>query len=587
MVRARGRRPAALAIVLAALAASCARQEDPSTNLVVIGIDTLRADHVGCYGYRRPTSPHIDALARDGVLFTTAVSQAPWTLPAFASIMTGLLPSHHRAGEGKLPYVSALGPDAETLAATLARQGFVTAGFVSNVWVGADTGLDRGFATHRMSQQPAEAVDRAIAWLGSRPAGRFFLFVHIYDPHAPYTPPDEDVAPFVTAGYEGPFQRQFPTVWKGGVPDMAVDPRWSPADRQRIVDLYDGEIHYADRLVGRLLEALDRLHLADETLVVVVADHGEELFDHRRLGHSHTLYDELLRVPLVLRFPHASLRGRVTRQVRSMDLFPTLLEALRVPVPSGLDGVSLLPLARGEPDAVSPAAFAESVVQGEDVGAQAIRLQGEKLILFPSQDRSTYYDLSVDPHEQLDLAATKADRVGDLAATLAQALPPLVDGYYLTAIGRHDHDLHLRATCADGFTDVTSLHTEDDDRVTLADDGRTLEIDFHLRPRPSATVRHDLDGVRFRTGGAAPITFAEGTLDGTPLPPAPPPTELLTGTDPTLPGTADVVRYPVLPARLNDADFGVSFQLVRPNTPAAAQLAPGDVERLRALGYAE
>ena len=123
--------------------------------------------------------------------------------------------------------------------------------------------------------------------------------------------------------------------------------------------------------------------------------------------------------------------------------------------------------------------------------------------------------------------------------------------------------------------------------MTLADDGRGLEIDFHLRPRASPAARHDLDGVRFRTRDAAPITFAEGTLDGTPLPPAPRPTDRPTRTDPTLPGAADVVGYLVLPARLNDADFGVSFQLVRPKAPAAAQLAPDDVERLRALGYAE
>jgi hypothetical protein len=192
------------------------------------------------------------------------------------------------------------------------------------------------------------------------------------------------------------------------------------------------------------------------------------------------------------------------------------------------------------------------------------------------------------------LAATLVGGCGgeaarELEATLAQRLPAVVDGFYLTAVGRHDHDLHVRVTCADGFADVTSLHTEEDDRMTLADDGRTLEIDLRLRPRPGASSRHDLDGVRFRARGDAPVTLAEGTLDGVVLARAPAPLDDRMRPDepPTLPEEAEVVRYPLLPRRFDETDFGVAFQLVRPSTPAAATLGPDAVDRLRALGYVE
>jgi len=331
-------RPRGAWLLVALAVAGCdapAPPRFPRANVVLVGIDTLRADHLGCYGYTRPTSPRIDALASESVVFTTAVASAPWTLPSFASILTGLLPSHHRAGEGTLPYVSALDASHDTLGVVLQRAGYQTASFVSNVWVGKDVGLDRGFDVHAFDPAPSATVERAITWLSARTADPFFLFVHVFDPYAPYTPPPQHARLFTAPEYDGPFRTAFPTVWENGVPVMTVDRKWSAADRAQIVSLYDGEIHYADSLVGRLLDKLRALGMIERTIVIIVSDHGEEFFDHGRLGHSHTLYDELLLVPLVIRFPSASHHGRITRQVRSMDIFPTVLDAVGLPVPPG------------------------------------------------------------------------------------------------------------------------------------------------------------------------------------------------------------------------------------------------------------
>jgi len=547
----------------------------PGANVVLVGIDTLRADHLGCYGYSRPTSPRIDALASEGVVFTTAVASAPWTLPSFASILTGLLPSHHRAGEGTPPYVSALDATHDTLGTVLQRAGYRTASFVSNVWVGRDVGLDRGFDVHAFDPAPSATMDRALVWLSEHSAEPFFLFVHLFDPHAPYTPPPEHARLFSAPGYEGPFRTAFPTVWANGAPVMKVDPTWSAADRARIVDLYDGEIHYADSLVGRLLDTLRALGVTERTIVIVVSDHGEEFFDHGQLGHSHTLYDELLLVPLVIRFPSAQHRGRVTRQVRSMDIFPTILDALGRPLPPGLDATSLMPLVVRHDDGAAPApAFAEFPSQGPDPGAKALRLPREKIIAFPVTGITSYFDLVHDPGEHRNVAIQHEERVRALSAVLDDELLAPMAGYHLFAFGREAHDLHVRLDCADGFLDAAVVDADAGDRASVAPDGRSLDVDLRLRPHPGPIQAQYLDGVRFRTRGDAAVTVATATLDGEPLA-----LEKI--------GKPRVVPYAGVPRELRNADFALSFQLVRRHEARPADLGADAVSRLRALGYVQ
>jgi hypothetical protein len=312
----------------------------------------------------------------------------------------------------------------------------------------------------------------------------------------------------------------------------------------------------------------------DETVVAVVSDHGEELFEHRKLGHSHTLFDELLLVPLVIRFPGGRVHGRVPQQVRTMDLFPTLLDAVGLPVPSGLDATTLLPLLHGRGSPPLPA-FAEFVSQGPDPGAKALRLPAEKLIVSPASGLRAYFDLAADPGEQRNVAARHDERVRALAVTLEQELLAPVAGFYVFAVGREAHDVRLRLESDGGFVDVAALHGDEGDRVALSADGRALDVEMHVRPRPSPVAAHDLDGVRFRTRTDATVRLKSATVDGEPV-----------GREVLAPEPL-VVPYPAAPRDRGARDLILSFQLVRPPERRPATLDAGSVERLRALGYVE
>jgi arylsulfatase A-like enzyme len=557
------------------------------TNVLIVAIDTLRADHLGCYGYPRPTSPRIDALSREAVVFRTAVSQSPWTLPAFASMFTGLTPSRHRAGEGHFSAnavqmsggVSSLATDHETLATVLKRAGYRTGSFVSNAYVSAAVGLARGFDDHLCADDSRGAVEAALAWLETHHDGKFFLFLHLIDPHSPYTPPPEYAALFDSK----PF-----TPARPGMP--AMDP--AEARRRVFVDRYDGEVRTADAFTGRALDALDRLGLTEQTLIVVTADHGEELYDHGRTGHGYALFDEQLLVPLIIRFPGGTPRREIGRQVRTMDLFPTLLDALGIDAPPGIDGVSLMPLVRGEP---GPSeldwAIAEYLLSSPQ--ERALRTQAAKLVVTPATGATQLFDLETDPGERKDVAAARPDEVARLQAEFDKRLaagregPHVLKGFHLLASsGTADIRLKARFECRCRFTGVIPYETEGDDTYALADDGHTLDIEFHLRGDP-----RDDDGIRFTTDGAGDVVLRFLEQDGRPLPAErltlgvsqwvpfdPYPLQMQPG-DPRL-----VVTYSRFPVPARDGQPLVALQFVR-QTPPIAELDERTRDNLRALGY--
>jgi arylsulfatase A-like enzyme len=560
----------------------------PGANVVLIGIDTLRADHLGCYGYRRPTSPRLDGLARDSVVFTTAISQAPWTLPAFASIFTGLLPSSHRAGEGKQLNVSSLDPSHDTLATVLKRAGYRTGSFVSNGYVGKDVGMAAGFDDFGAKMLAIGAAEGAVEWLRAHGRERFFLFLHIVDPHQPYSPSPEHAAPFLDASYRGPVGTSF-AGW--------ANPSWNDADRRRVIDLYDGEVHFADSLVGRVVDTLAALGVTQKTIVVVTSDHGEELFEHGGIGHGHTLFDELLHVPLIVHLPEGRPRGQIAHQVRSMDLFPTLLDALGLPVPAGLDAVSLLPMMRGEPpNPETETALAEYVVVEPE--RKAIRQRDRKLILDPAAGSATLFDLSADPHEQQDIAAKSPERTAELRARLEHRLLTSVEGFHLLVRGgREAHRLTAALRTSGRFQNVGLYNPEADDRYTLSEDGRGLEVVLAVGARTHRPLFNqdvdDEDGVHFRIaeGAAVEVTLQ---LDGAPMPSSqvavgasgeasagPPPWRLDAG-DARL-----VVPFPRLPAATDDGTLHVALLFVRRPPPPLATMDEKTRESLRALGYIE
>jgi arylsulfatase A-like enzyme/tetratricopeptide (TPR) repeat protein len=399
-----------VAVTLLTLAVGCRSRGSESSaavpssrpNVLLVTIDTLRADHVGSYGYHDASTPTLDDLARRGVRFETAVAHAPLTGPSHASILTGLTPLGHgfRNNSGFI-----LAPHVKTVAQDFRNAGYHTAGFVSGFPLDRRFGFNRGFETYddhlpkgndrrrtpyveRFADATTDAVLRWLAAGSSRaapPAAPWFLWVHYYDPHAPYEPP---------------------------VADLADRYRQSP---------YDGEIAFVDRQLGRLLQALDVSGETGRTIVLVTADHGESLGEHGEGTHGIFLYDATLRVPWIMAGPQIA-PGRVSRTVaRSIDVLPTLLDYAGLPQPSDVDGRSLRRAAGGEQMSDAPA-YAESLYPELELGwapLHAWRTAGLKFIKAPHPE---LYDLENDPSEKTNRVAEQGARVSELSSKLEVAL---------------------------------------------------------------------------------------------------------------------------------------------------------------------
>jgi len=308
-----------------------ARDRDPANagggaprGVLLISIDTLRRDRLGCYGSPRRVSPEIDRLARDAALFETCIAPSSWTLPSHVSMHTGLDPSMHRVtGDEKR-----LGASRLTTAELLRRAGFATAGFVTHYYVSGDYGLDRGFESFTYHQElPAAAMcERAGDWIAAHDDRPFFCFLHLFDPHWDYEPPApylEVVGGRAARDYRGPVDGRFDPLQPWIDPATVI----APADFAHALDLYDGEIAAVDAALGRLFARLDELGLAERTLVIVTSDHGEEFRDHGSFGHGHSLYEETVRVPLVVRAPGAGARvaGGGRDAAATIDIAPTIV----------------------------------------------------------------------------------------------------------------------------------------------------------------------------------------------------------------------------------------------------------------------
>jgi choline-sulfatase len=351
-------------------------------NVVLVTIDTLRADHVGAYGHASAETPTIDRLAREGVLLEDAVVQVPQTRPSHTSIFTGRYPYEHGIRDN---YSAPLAAGTPTMASILRQQGWDTGGFIGAYPVSRPSGLDRGFAVFddpfaagdattreaRTERRAKEVVDKALAWLARPRTGPFFAWVHLFDPHAPYEAP----APYGARHARSP---------------------------------YDGEVAYADAQLGRILAWLDEKGLRGRTLVVVTSDHGEGLGEHGEDEHMFFVYDSTLRVPLVLSWPgRLPANARVGGQFRSVDLLATVLDLLGVPAPptSGASRASFLRPGAKIPDNES---YAESLYGQLHFGyapLRALRGEGWKLIDVP---RPELYRLAEDPHETRNLVEQRA-----------------------------------------------------------------------------------------------------------------------------------------------------------------------------------
>lgn len=412
-----------LAVLLAALAWAFSKGRGPARPrlILLVSIDTLRADHLGCYGYDRPTSPHLDALAREGVLFEDVSSPSPWTLPAHASLLTGLYPSHHtlKSHERFLP--TAL----PTLAMLLAREGFVTAAVVNSHNLSSRYGLDRGFQHFRYVEETAEQrepsraiTDQAVEWLGRYGRGPLFVFVHYYDVHSDYRSQPR---------YERLFVRPYTGRADGTTAQLAAAREGGAAfdeeDAAHLVDLYDAGIRQMDEELERLWAFLRTSGLRADALIAVTSDHGEEFLERGGVLHGRTQFQEVVRVPLLVVGPGVGAGRRVTEPISLVDVAPTLLAVAAAPAPAPLDGRSLRPLL--EPGGHAVAARAERPIFGEadhnneqeDI-TRMVRQGRYKLHHNRLTKAFALFDLEADPAERADLSVTRPH----MASTLRRAL---------------------------------------------------------------------------------------------------------------------------------------------------------------------
>lgn len=366
-------------------------------HVVFVTIDTLRADRLGCYGNASVATPHMDGIARQGALAEDATVHVPLTRPSHMSIFTGLFPAEHGVRDNVSP---ALGAEIPLLAEVLQKAGFATAAFVSSIVVSRQSGLARGFDTYSdrflVEADDARFLDQiqkrgdgptaeAITWLESHRTGRLFLWLHLYDPHDPYEPPE-------------PYASRY-------------------ADRP-----YDGEVAWSDELVGRLDAALERLGLRNDTLLVVTSDHGEGLGEHGEAVHGYFLYETTLHVPLLVRGPGVPAGTRVGTTFRSVDLFPTALDLLGLAPLPRLSGRSQADALRGGAQAASEPTYAESLTPLLHYGWSDLRALREGRFKYIQAPRPELYDLKDDPHEAHNLIGTAAPRAEALRSALARRL---------------------------------------------------------------------------------------------------------------------------------------------------------------------
>src|SRR3954470_10851965 len=376
-------------------------------NILLISIDTLRADHVGAYGYAAAQTPTLDALARRGLRFTHASTVTPLTLPAHASLMTGTFPVWHGVRDNGSFYVA---EDQVTLAEALRSRGYRTGGFVGayvldHRW-GIAQGFDRYFDNFDLSryemaagldaaQRPgSEVVDQALPWLAENHDRPFFAWVHLYDPHSPYVPPE-------------PYRSRFPATLEGA---------------------YDGEIAATDAQVGRLIDFLTTSGRLANTVVVVVGDHGESLGEHGEQQHGFFVYDASVRIPLIVAGPRVPARA-VPDQVRIVDVMPTILELTGVAAPSAVQGVSLMPLGRGERRDLL--GYSETWYPRYHYGWSELTAVRDGRYKFIAAPRRELYDTQADPGELHDVAASNPRvaaalerALGEMTAKLAVAATP-------------------------------------------------------------------------------------------------------------------------------------------------------------------
>lgn len=475
--------------------------------VIIYLVDTLRADHTNPYGYARDTTPELSKFATDAVVFESGITAASWTKPAVGSLLTSQLPGQHGAVQLRDP----LDPRQVTLAEMLKAKGYVTGASISNsVIYSAHTNFEKGFeyfaGLHGANDRPSKVVeagpvvDAALQWLAMRSGLPTFLYVHTMDPHVPYTPPP----PFDTKYAPRPEPPEHP----------GQDPRYDykePLDRERLIAQYDGEIAYGDQEFGRFIRELKARGLYDDAMIVFLADHGEEFQDHGQWLHGRSVFDELVRVPYIVKFPGNRHAGtRIEQQVRTVDILPSVLQEMGLPVPPApaIVGVPIQPVIAGnapEPNAVSEISHRGYVAYGIHGGQKK---RDKYIWRFSPEEDELYFDLRRDPLEKENRLSAARERSRELKSALELQMAPSQYQHHLKLVGDGTYVLDLRSG---GFLDgVETASFGAADRAVVADGKHSLHVE----------VRVKADSARELTLGVRPMgapIWVSGTRDGRPL----------------------------------------------------------------------
>jgi arylsulfatase A-like enzyme len=488
----------------------------PAPNLLIYLVDTLRRDHVGVYGYERDTTPRLDAFARDAVVFDDARTPTSWTRPATATLLTGLYPNRH----GAITRTNKLDPRVTLLGTWLQQAGYHTAAFVTNPNVVRVWGFDQGFA-HFQEMGSADMIVRSdrvthllLKHMEAAPATPFFYYAHTMDPHEPYDP-----AP--------PFDRTWPRTEEATLLPNQIKSA-SPAQLDDMIAAYDGEIAFNDHQFGLILDRLKAQGLYDDTLIIFTSDHGEEFLEHGYGGHGSTLFDDQLRIPLVIKFPRNAHAGTVVRQrVSLLDIAPTVLAEAGVTRPDGLEGTDLVELLSGAEQPQRPLFLDLDLVNhGKTNFIQGVMLGSYKYLRAHAPVRvSRLFDLGEDPGEKSNLFADMP--------RLAQELGNMVDGHMSQAAGgihlwlvndpssnERVFEGTLRTTGR--FVQFRTLQLEKGDTAALTDNDTvvTFRCALRNRPHPQWQVPRflvDDDRITFRVEPRdAEVTVERFLIDGEP-----------------------------------------------------------------------
>ena len=398
--------------------------EPTPQHVILIVVDTMRRDALGCYGNPRQPTPHMDRIAAEGVRFDTAISTSGWTLPAIGSLLTGAWPTIH-GGHGKIVDLSPLREEIPTAPEVLQANGMRTLGVANAAFVSPLLGFSRGFDVfdhrHAFNQdirRADETVDDALHMMRAQPEEPSFVFIHLFDPHLDYDPPPGYAFKY-TDGRTAPTPPL--SLQQCGVMGLATGTgRPTQEDADYVRGIYDAEMNFIDVQIGRLVDELKRMGIYDETLLVITSDHGEEFWEHQQFEHGHTLYDELVRIPLIVKPPSDFVPAQrvVSSQVRILDIPPTLFDFLHIDPPESFVGTSIVPLMLGKSEE-RRVAFSESTLYGAD--KLAWRDGRYKLIVDTNPQARVpieLYDLQEDPAEATNLIDTLPDVAAEYRAEL-------------------------------------------------------------------------------------------------------------------------------------------------------------------------